>query len=356
MRISRDLLQLCLGYFFFYVLTGLSVKYFTGSGEKGFLGLNDVEYLLYSTTVASALCVGVVFVFGWHKRMEWRGWKAIAPILFSGVCTAFISPSTTLIYTQPISVMIAMVLMRAGVLIVSRLVDLILSFQGLAKRAVLWQENMAVVLAIASLSLQAGSSVLHQQGDAVVKHFAFLQSNMVMGLLLFYMLSYFFRIYIMNWFKSVDPAGARIDNKAFFGIEQLAASGTMLFAAVLMFLFGNVGIPDPAAFSGKLVLAVSQPSLHWFTASLSGIFYGMVAFFSVFIFLLRGRSATFAGLANRLTSLLAGTTATLIGCIVWATPWPSVVDWISFLLIMFAVFLLATAERRHNAMIGPAKA
>ena len=45
---------------------------------------------------------------------------------------------------------------------------------------------------------------------------------------------------------------------------------------------------------------------------LSGIPYGAVAFFSVFIFMFQGRTATFAGLVNRLTSLIAGTTATLL--------------------------------------------
>ena len=42
------------------------------------------------------------------------------------------------------------------------------------------------------------------------------------------------------------------------------------------------------------------------TAIFSGIPFGIVAFFSVFIFLFRGRTATFAGLVNRLTSLLSG--------------------------------------------------
>lgn len=347
---SWGLVQLCLGYFFFYVLTGLSVKYFTGKPELGFLGQNDVEYLLYSTTVASLLCVAVVLFQGWHKRAEWRGWRPLLPILVSGVCTAFIIPSTTLIYSQPLSVMIAMVLMRAGVLIVSRLVDLILQLQGLNHRKVLWLENAAVALAILSLSLQAGASLLTQGGAE--KHFAFLQSPVVMGLLGFYLLAYFLRIYIMNWFKSVDPAGARVDNKAFFGIEQLAASGTMLVAAALLYAWGR-GALDPATFSGRLVLALQDPHPRWLLAAGSGAFYGMVAFFSVFIFMLRGRSATFAGLANRLTSLLAGTTATLVGCTLFGTPWPSLVDWASFLLIMLAVLLLAAAEQRHA---GAAKA
>lgn len=345
------LVQLCLGYFFFYVLTGLSVKYFTGRPEQGFLGQNDVEYLLYSTTVASLLCVAVVLQQGWHKRTEWRGWRPFLPILFSGACTAFIIPSTTLIYSQPLSVMIAMVLMRAGVLIVSRLVDFILGLQGLNQRPVLWQENAAVLLAIASLSLQAGASLITPGGAE--KHFAFLQSPVVMGLLGFYLLAYFIRIYIMNWFKSVDPAGAKVDNKAFFGIEQLAASGTMLLAAGAIYLTAR-DAPDPTAFSGRLVLALREPHASWLPAAGSGAFYGMVAFFSVFLFMLRGRSATFAGLANRLTSLLAGTTATLVGCTLWGTPWPSLLDWASFLLIMLAVLLLTAAEQRHAAAKGPA--
>jgi hypothetical protein len=340
------LVQLCLGYFFFYVLTGISVKYFTGKPEQGFLGLNDVEYLLYSTTVASLLCVVVVLQQGWHRRAQWRGWKAFFPILVSGVCTAFIIPSTTLIYSQPLSVMIAMVLMRAGVLIVSRLVDFILQLQGLNHRKVLWLENAAVMLAILSLSLQASASMLVKGGAE--KHFAFLQSPIVMGLLSFYLLAYFLRIYIMNWFKSVDPAGAKVDNKAFFGIEQLAASGTMLAAAIILFAWGRESL-DPATFAGRLVLAVQSPHPSWGLAAGSGAFYGVVAFFSVFIFLIRGRSATFAGLANRLTSLLAGTTATLIGCVLFSSPWPSLIDWASFLLIMVAVLLLAAAEQKHAA-------
>ncbi len=343
---SWGLLQLCLGYFFFYVLTGISVKYFTGKAELGFLGLNDVEYLLYSTTVASLLCVFVVLWQGWHRRMEWRGWKPFAIILLSGVCTAFIIPSTTLIYSQPLSVMIAMVLMRAGVLIVSRLVDFILQVQGLNHRKVLWLENAAVLLAILSLSLQAGASVISKGGAE--KHFAFLHSPVVMGLLGFYLLSYFIRIYIMNWFKSVDPSGAKVDNKAFFGVEQLAASGTMVVAALTLYYFGR-GEGDASTFAGRLVAALQNPHPKWMLASASGAFYGMVAFFSVFIFMLRGRSATFAGLANRLTSLLAGTTATLVGCTLFGTPWPSLLDWVSFFLIMFAVLLLAAAEQRHAA-------
>jgi len=40
--------------------------------------------------------------------------------------------------------------------------------------------------------------------------------------------------------------------------------------------------------------------------------FGAAAFFSVFLFMFKGRTATFAGLVNRLTSLVAGTTSTVI--------------------------------------------
>jgi hypothetical protein len=56
------LLQLCLGYFIFYVITGITVKYFLASPELGFPGMKGVEFLVYSTLGGSSLAVGVVFV------------------------------------------------------------------------------------------------------------------------------------------------------------------------------------------------------------------------------------------------------------------------------------------------------
>jgi hypothetical protein len=340
------LLPLCFGYFIFYVLTGVSVKYFTGSPNLGMLGLNDVEYLMYSTTSSGLLCVGVILFLGWHKRMRPFDWKVALPILLSGVCTAFIIPSTTLLYAQPISVMIAMVLMRAGVLIVSRFVDQILLWQGLSSRKVTWHENAAVGCALLALSLQSGIAVVSE--NSAEKHFAFLDSPFVMGLLFFYLLSYFLRIYIMNYFKSVDPAGSRIDNRAYFGIEQLAASFTMILVTLGFLLLFRLSNEVLNPFFEKFSNSIFSPSQYWFPAGLSGLFYGMVAFFSVFIFMIRGRSATFAGLANRLTSLLAGTTATLVSCFLFASPWPSWIDWVSFGFIIFAVFLLAQSEKTQK--------
>ena len=43
------LLQLCAGYFLFYVITGVAVKYVLGSSAHGYPGMKDMEFLVYST-------------------------------------------------------------------------------------------------------------------------------------------------------------------------------------------------------------------------------------------------------------------------------------------------------------------
>ncbi|MEK7690091.1 MAG: hypothetical protein AAB425_03630, partial [Bdellovibrionota bacterium] len=64
----------------------------------------------------------------------------------------------------------------------------------------------------------------------------------------------------------------------------------------------------------------------------------------VFLFLFKGKSATFAGLVNRLTSLLAGTTSTLLIAAFFGGALPSLSDWGAFGLVMISVSLLAWSE------------
>ncbi|MBU6427503.1 MAG: hypothetical protein KGR26_00690, partial [Cyanobacteria bacterium REEB65] len=93
--------------------------------------------------------------------------------------------------------------------------------------------------------------------------------------------------------------------------------------------------------------AIAIPHPAWFPASIVGAFFGLVAFFSVFIFMFKGRTATFAGLVNRLTSLLAGTTATLLSFFIYKAAFPGAADWASLALILIAVAFLSRAERRR---------
>jgi hypothetical protein len=171
-----------------------------------------------------------------------------------------------------------------------------------------------------------------------------------MAILISYIIAYSIRLYIMNYYKNTRAQGVAQDNKGFFAIEQLAASGTMLAVGVLLF-FG----PDAFGWTDFRVVefreAIRRPDL---AAVLSGIPYGIVAFFSVFIFMFKGRTATFVGLVNRLTSLVAGTAATLFLHYVFHTRFPTAQDWISLLFILVAVYFLTRAEQRRSAELSGA--
>src|ERR1041385_1120988 len=344
------LIQLCLGYFTFYVITGVTVKYFTGPASGGGPGMKEIEYLVYSTIGGNLICLAVVLPLRWYRLQSSRmmtlaGLRFPREILYiipSGVCTAVVIPTTTLMYLLPISVMVAMVIMRASV-IISRVVDALQIRQGILKKRVYWEENVAVVFA---LSAAAVNILWVEKGD-----FEFFHSNAAMGVLGSYIVAYAIRIYIMNYYKNTRPRGVRLDNNGFFAIEQIAASLVML--AVGYALFRSTDWFGPAG--GQLMVfhdAIALPNSFWFWAVVSGMAYGIVAFFSVFIFMFKGRTATFAGLVNRLTSLVAGTAATLVSYYAFGGRFAKMQDWLSPVFILVAVAFLSRAERKRTAELA----
>lgn len=337
---SRRLLALCFGYFATYTVTGVGVKYFLGPEDRGFPGLSDMTYLVYSTAGGNLLCLSVVAALGWWRLGPTddpaRRRRELGFMGLSGLCTAVVVPTTTLLYSLPISVMVAMVIMRGSIIVISRLVDVVQSWQGLLRKRVLWEENLAVGFALLAVAVHLLAA------DA---HFDFVGDPIAMGILVSYLLAYAVRLYLMNWFKNTRVPGVPgPDNRAWFAWEQLVASAGILALAVTAgVLAGETG---PAAEVRDAVIAA--PSV-WPWALLSGGVYGVVAFFSVFIFMFQGRSATFAGLVNRLTSLIAGTAATLLSWVFFGFSPPKVQDWVSLGLILVAVALLTRAERRRTA-------
>ena len=349
------LIQLCLGYFSFYVITGVAVKYFTGHGA-GFPGMNQIEYLVYSTIGGNITCLAVVFAFGWYHFKTTRMTTLLditmpsefPYIFFSGICTAIIIPGTTLMYTfEGLSVMVAMVMMRGSIIVVSRLVDAIQLKQGILHKKVYWEENVAVLFAILAVAMQL---FFGKEGEV---GFDFIHNAGAVTTLSCYILAYAFRIYIMNYYKNTRPKGVQLDNKGFFAIEQIAASTVML--AVGLVLFYTTGNPDDSKQLALYHTSLASPNILWHIAIISGIAYGIVAFFSVFIFMFKGRTATFAGLVNRLTSLIAGTAATLIAWYAFNLKAPSNQDWFSLGSIFIAVGFLTIAEKKRTAELVAAK-
>ena len=362
---TRRLIQLCIGYFISYVATGVLVKVFTGGIRQP--KMSEVAYLMNNTLGSSLLCVAVVLLFGWLGLKSARKVRVLGVevpsevryIIPSGICTAVIIPATTMLYLLPISVMVAMVIMRGCVIIISRAVDAIQIRQGILRKKVYAEENWAVVFALLAVGSQimlipimarlaaAGVDVSRFgiNVKALAGSFDFVHHPLAMAILSSYVVAYSLRIYIMNFFKNTRARGVPLDNKGFFAYEQIAASLTMILGCLVFFLIAGVpGQADPRLLDfHAAVVAPSVPAI------LSGIPYGMVAFFSVFLFMFKGRTATFAGVVNRLVSLLAGTAATLLLFVFFRTSPPKLQDWASFLFILIAVWFLTRAEKLRTA-------
>ncbi len=348
------LVQLCIGYFLFYVITGVTVKYFTGSPQLGFPGMKETEYLVFNTIGGNFICLVVAVGLGWYRIHsnklinigKFRIPQEIIYIIPSGICTAVVIPTTTLMYLLPISVMVAMVIMRASVIIISRVVDALQIYQGILKKRVYWEENIAVVFALCA----AGVNIIWvRPGD-----FDFIHSPAAVSILGSYIIAYSIRIYIMNYYKNTRAKGVKLDNKGFFAIEQIAASSVMLIAGYLLFKSTDWFITTTSQLEifHKSFIA---PNPAWSWAILAGTAYGMVAFFSVFIFMFKGRTATFAGLVNRLTSLVAGTTATLALYFLFRGNFPKGQDWLSLVFILIAVGFLSRAEKKRTVELALAQ-
>ena len=343
---TSALVELCGGYFFFYVIYTMATKYLTGPAKAGLPGVDQIELLIFSTIGGSLICLLVV-LFGRWARMESTNMISWGPLRFpveylyiipSGICTAVVIPTTTLMYTLLRSVMVAMLIMRGSIIIISRLIDAIQIKQGILHKKVFWEEEAAVAFAIMAVCVQL--FFVKDAGGADLFHNAV--AMMVLG---GYLLAYFIRIYIMNYYKNTRGKGCKQNNKAFFGVEQLSASGTILLALLVVLL-----IP-PA----RPNLLYTIQHFYWSHSPyvggevLTGTAYGIVAFFSVFIFMFKGRTATFAGLSNRLTSLVAGTVATLLFAVFFKGKFPKMEDWLSLMFIFVAVAFMTRAEMKRAA-------
>jgi hypothetical protein len=341
------LIQLCLGYFVFYVITGVTVKYFTGKPGLGYPGMHEIEYLVYNTLGGNFIALSVAVALRWY-RLKSIKYVSLGRLTFpqeflyiipSGICTAVVIPTTTLMYMLPISVMVAMVIMRASVIIISRIVDAVQIKQGILTKHVYAEENYGVVFAL----LAAAVNIFWvEPGD-----FDFVHSPVAIIILSSYILAYAIRIYIMNYYKNTRPKGMKLDNNGFFAIEQIAATVTLLLVVYVLF-------KSPQWFetvNPQIVLlhnSIASPLPLWEWAVVAGFAYGFVAFFSVFIFMFKGRTATFAGLVNRLTSLVAGTTATVVWWYGFGGNFPKIQDWLSLLFILIAVWFLSRAEKKRT--------
>ncbi len=453
---TERLLQLSFSYFGIYVLTGFLAKYF----DK-VLGMDGTQYTFYNTIGGMLICNAVVIAWGWYRFKSTDTVKVLGfnmpreffYIIPSGICTGIVIPTTTLMYTLPISVMVAMIIMRASVIIISRFIDEAQIRQGILKKKVYWEENVAVMIALGAVALQllnfkGAIALVEQTGNYAAffgqlfvfdkGSFDFLGNAAAMTILSFYLGAYTIRIYIMNYYKNTRKPGAAYDTKGFFAVEQIASTISLVLAGFIFFQLINrpAELPftpnaEPAAmaaasperealaasmakaeallttdtskftpanragaeealaaasallkdkkaspetlkaaaaavdkpvqevkrtFAYQFTDAARNPTPKWLLAIGAGLVFGFSAFFSVFLFMFKGRTATFAGLVNRLTSLIAGTAATLF--VFWFIPGqkpPKAEDWAGLALMFIAIYFIGKAEKKRMCELAKAR-
>jgi uncharacterized membrane protein YdcZ (DUF606 family) len=344
------LVQLCIGYFVLYVIYGVASKYFEPLMGK-------IEFAVYTTSAGTLVCLSVSLSLGWYRiqnsqPMKLAGRTIPSELLYiipSGLCTAVVIPTTTLMYSlKGVSVMVAMVIMRGAVIVISRLVDALQIKLGILKKRVYWEENVGVVFALLAVAV----TIFFAQGEA--DKVPFYRSPEAMLILTAYLVAYAIRIYIMNYYKNTRPPGTKLDNQGFFGTEQISASFALMVGAILLYT-SPTWLGTDSAGVREFVGAFQAPKAAWPGAAVAGGVFGVVAFFSVFIFMFKGRTATFAGLVNRLTSLVAGTVATLIAWAALDRRAPKLEDWASLGLVLVAVYFLTRSEKRRAAELSAAR-
>src|SRR5262249_11466928 len=150
---------------------------------------------------------------------------------------------------------------------------------------------LAAVLALVALSL-----TLHRTDSKLSPEVA-----CVLGA---YVAAYVVRIHLMNRYK----AGPAHEDLGYYGAERLTVSASFAIVRLALLIVPCIAPGYAAEVWGSLV----SPPPRAGAAAFAGIFQVGVAVFSVLVFLLPARTATFVGVVSRVSSLAAALGATLV--------------------------------------------
>jgi len=323
----------------------------------------QLAYLVYSTIGGSVTCVAIAWALGWHRTFKSVGSLRIGPfniprellwLIPSGICTAIVVPTTTLMYSfTGIDVMLAVVIMRGSLIVIGRIIDAIHLRLGISKKKVLWEENAAAVLAVIAVGVGIFVKTSKVSGEVQFFNFAggeldFFVVPAAMITLCAYLGAYAIRLHLMNWSKSTGQA-ATTDPRSYLVIEQTVAFVTMGLVLLAIMLLVPEGASSQTDSMRQATNELADFNMWVYLAVLSGVPFGLSTFPSVFMFLFKGRGATFTVLANRLTSLVGGTVATLL-LIPLGKGWPKAEEWTTLFLVTAASFMLWLANERAKKL------
>lgn len=326
-RVDMGMAGLALGYFLWYIPYSGLAKVLSAGKYPGVGPVSGFEML--PATALGALAGMPVFLLltGWwrhSRRLSWRGLSVPMPgreTLAAAAFMAVIIATTTLNYTfKGVSILFVLLLMRAGVLVLSPLLD------ALHLRRVSGYSWAAL-----GLSLAAAAVAL-----ADVKSYALTLPAALS--LAAYWAGYAGRFEVMSRHaKAQDPAL----NRRFFVEEHMASTPfqVLLLAVPALIGWGVAGQELRRGFTTFLATPAAVP------AFCVGLLYEGLFVFGSLIYLNR-REYTFCVPVNRCASLLAGVVSAFGVAFLFGEPAPGVWQLTAAGLVVAALAVLAAPALR----------
>ncbi|HEV2853841.1 MAG TPA: hypothetical protein VHC97_13650 [Thermoanaerobaculia bacterium] len=313
---------LAFGYFLWYVPYSGLAKVLSSGRYPGVGPVSGFELL--PATALGALAGMPVFLLltGWWRharRMRWRGLSVPTggrETLLAAFFTALIIAATTLNYTfAGVSILFMLLMMRAGVLVLSPLLD-----------ALHWRRVSGSSWAALGLSLAAAVVAL-----ADVRSYAL--TGMAVLSLAVYLAGYAGRFEVMSRFAKARDLDL---NRRFFVEEHLASTPLQVLILLVPALlgWGTVGMELRRGFTGFLLTPAAVP------AFLIGLLYEGLFIFGSLIYL-DPREYSFCVPVNRGASLFAVVVSSYGLTLLFGMPPPSVWQLAAAGLVALALVALA---------------
>jgi hypothetical protein len=282
---------LALGYFAFYAPYAALVRVTTTGAPQPIDGVAFRLGMVLAAGLATSVVMALTITFlGWWRypgRRVLLGTSVPWPTrrtLLTGLATAAIIYATTLMYTfSGVSILLAMLLMRAGVLMLAPVVD------SLFKRRVRWFSWTAFALSLLALAAVAAELPNYRLTWALAATVSV------------YIVAYAVRLHGMN---SLAKSQDRNATCRYFVEEQLVAMAALIGVPVVMAVVGSSGMSEGIrhGFTAFASADALWPSL------LIGLLYGSLYWFGTSVYLDR-RENTFCISLNRCSSVLAAVVA-----------------------------------------------
>jgi hypothetical protein len=315
------------GFAFGYFAAYVPYSMMTNVMSRGLLpSLNGDKLAGFSILPVTALAtlvtmIIVISLLGWWKYAAHSTVFGISVphptkwTFLSGVFTSLIIGTTTLAYTfENVSIVLAMLLMRGGVLVIGPIVD------AMTKRKVRWFSWAGMVGALLALLVNAFNA----------DNF---NIPIMLGIVIFiYLFSYYMRFQFMSRNAKSDKKDV---NLRYFVEEQMVSTPIFVVFLLIFALFkGDIGADVRLGWT----MHWDQPYL-W-ALILIGVMSQGTGFFGTLVFLDKNEN-TYCIPVNRSSSVIAGVIASLLVALFPGQTMPSATQFIGAGIIIISILFLS---------------